>query len=345
MAIGGGLATQIGIVKESVVNTAVAVTAFNPLISSSLMQRIQTAQDMGLQAGQMVPFAARRIITGLDGGGDVQFNIASKAFGRWAQMGMGSTPTAAQISTSGAYTQFHSLGSADGVTFTIQHGIPSTDGTVNPFTFSGCKCTAWELAAAPGGLMTWKATIDFMTAAPTGSGALGLQTASYSADQNFGFNNVTVGTFSAMTIVSSLWTPTSPTSPGVVRNISLKGGQAKKVDRWQAGSQVKAEALGNAFIQPTGQLDIDYASNALYTKYAAGTSLGLQISATGAIIGTSGTNVATVQFTMPACVLEQGSAPVSNGPDVVTVSYPFSVLDDGTNGAMQCYIISTDAAV
>lgn len=344
MAIGSGLASQIGIVKESVVNTPVAVTVFNPFLSSTLMPRITEAMDMGLQAGQLAPFAARRIITGLDGGGDVMFNVASKGFGRWVQAALGSTPTATQISTSGAYTQFHTLGSADGTSWTIQIGNPEVGGTVDPLTFSGSKVTAWELAAAPGGLMTFKATVDSMNVQPTGAGALGLQTASYSVDQNFGFNQCAWSTFSAMTVVSSLWTPTTPTALKV-RNMSIKGGQPKKVDRWIAGSNTKDEALGNAFTIATGSIDIDYSSTTFQAAYLAGTTIGLQMSATGAIIGTSGTNVATVQCTMPAVKLEQGSAPQVSGPDVITVTYPFSIFDDGTNGSMQMYIISTDSVV
>lgn len=344
MTIGSALAAQVGIVKETTPGTPVAVTTFNPFLSETLLARITTAADMGLSAGVLDVYASRDVLTGLDGGGDVTFNVASKGFGRWVQAALGSSPTATQISTSGAYTQFHQLGSADGVAWTIQKGMPERGGTVDPLTFTGCKVTAWELTAAPGGLMTFKPTIDAMSVKPTGAGALGLQTASYSVDQNFGFNQCAWSTFSAMTVVSSLWTPTTPTALKV-RAMSIKGGQPKKTDSWLAGSTTKDEQLGNAFTQATGQIDIDYAATTFQTSYLARQSLGLQMSATGAIIGTSGTNVATVQVTMPAVMLEQGSTPVANGPDVITVSYPFTVRNDGTNGSMQVYIISTDAAI
>lgn len=344
MAIGSGLAAQIGIVKETTPGTPVAVTTFNAFLQESLLARIQTAADMGLSAGVLDIYAARDVLTGLDGGGDVTFNVASKGMGRWFQAAMGSSPTAAQISTSGAYTQFHNLGSADGVAWTIQKGMPEVGGTVDPLTFTGSKITAWEMACSPNGLMTFKATIDAMSVKPTGASALGLQTASYSVDQNFGFNQCAWSSFSAMTVVSSLWTPTSPAALKV-RAMSIKGGQPKKTDRWIAGSLTKDEQLGNGFTQATGQIDIDYASTTFQADYLARTSIGLQMSATGSIIGTSGTNVATVQVTMPAVMLEQGSTPVANGPDVITVSYPFTVRNDGTNGSMQIYLISTDAAV
>lgn len=342
--VGSGLAAQIGIVKESVVNTPVAVTAFNPFLSETLQARPNFAQDMGLAAGAFVPLAGRRILTSLDGGGDVTFNLASKGAGRWMQACMGSTPSATQISTSGVYAQIHNIGSPDGASYTIQKGMPEIGGTVDPLTFSGSKVTAWELSCAPNGLLQLKVTVDSMNVQPTGAGALGLQTASYPATSNWGFNNVTVQTFSAYTTVSGQLTPTTPASIGIVRNISLKGGQPKKTDRWQAGSVTKAEALINDWQIPTGQLDIDYASTALYADFVGNTSIGLAITATGPIIGTSGTNTALIQFVMPAVYLEQGSTPQAAGPDVITVSYPFSVLSDGTN-SMQCVIQSTDAAV
>lgn len=342
--IGSGLAAQIGIVAESTVNTPVAVTTFNPFISETLENQIMTAYDAGLCAGALDIPAARRQVTGNYGTGDVTFNVASKGFGRWAKAALGSSAVATQISTSGAYTQFHNLGSADGVSWTIQKGIPEVGGTVDPLTFSGCKITAWELACDANGLMTFKPTIFAQNVQPTGAGALGLQTASYSVAQNFGFQLCKWSTFSAMTVVSSLWTPTTPTALKV-RKMSIKGGQPKNTTRWIAGSQNPDEGLGNAFTLATGSIDIDYSSTAFYTAYAAGTSLGLQMSAVGSIIGTSGTNQATVQVTMPAITLEQGSTPKSSGPDIETVTYPFTVYNDGTNGSMQVYIVSTDAAL
>lgn len=344
MSVGGALANQLGIVKESAVNTPVAVTAFIRYLNATLQARITTAEDTGLSAGALDILASRRTIIGIDAGGDVTFNVPSKSFGRWMQSAMGSTPSATQISTSGVYTQFHNLGSADGVAHTVQIGNTETGGTVDPGTYGGCKTTAFEFSGQPGGLLMYKATLDAMSFAPTGAGALGLQTVSLAADQDFGFNQCAFGTFTAMTVVSNLWTPTSPTAIKV-RKFSLKGGTSKKVDRWIAGSSTKDEALTNDFTRPTGSIDIDYSSTTYQAAYLAGTTIGLQMTATGAIIGTSGTNTALVQITLPAIKLEQGSMPQASGPDVITVSYPFTAYNDGTNGSMQIYLQSTDAAV
>lgn len=344
MTIGSALNAQIGIIKETTPGTPLAVTTFNRIISESLRPRETTVVDQGL-TGNLDIGVSRRYIAGLDAGGDVNMNVSSNGMGRWFQMCLGSTPTATQISTTGTYTQFHNLGSSDGVKFTIQKGMPETGGTVDPETLAGCAVTGWELSGQAGGLLMLKATIDAMGYAAGGSGANAIQTRSLvTTDQNFSFNLCSWSSFAAMTVVSNLWTPTTPAAVKV-RNFSIKGAMPKKTDRWIAGSSTKDEQLVNGFAAITGTIDIDYSSTTYKTAYLAGTSLGLQMSGVGSVIGTSGTNHATVQCTLPAVTFEDGSTPVANGPDVITVSYPWTAYNDGTNGSIQIYLVSTDSAV
>jgi len=346
MAIGAGLAAQVGIANETVVNTPVAVTVFTEFDPGETLEaRPNFAQGTGLRAGGLTPRSARRILTGLDAGGDISFDVPNKGLGKWVQAMMGSYSTSAtQLSASAAWQQIHNLGSADGKSFTLQKGVPSIDGTVNPLTFGGCKLTSWELTSGPNSIAKLKCTVDAMSVQPTGAGALALQTASYSASTGmFAFHQLTVQTFSAYTVVSGLWTPTTPVSMGVVRNFSLKGGQPKETTRWQAGSTTKAEALVNDFQPITGQIDVDFASMALYNQFVANTGQGIVATFTGPIIASTFAN--TLQFIMPAAFLEQGSTPKVADNGVVTVQYPITALDDGTNGALQVQIISTDTTV
>jgi hypothetical protein len=124
-----------------------------------------------------------------------------------------------------------------------------------------------------------------------------------------------------------------------------QGWAAEDTTRWVAGTNFVDEPLGNDFNRPTGSIDIDYSATTYQAAMLAGTTMGLQMTATGAIIGTSGTNTAMVQITLPAIKLETGSTPQINGPDVITVSYPFTAYNDGTNGSIQIYLQSTDATV
>lgn len=347
MSLGAGLAAQIGIANEATPGTPVAVTTFTKFLPGETLQRRPTfTQGMGLGAGDLVPLAARRTETSHDGGGGLTFNVPTKGLGKWLQAMMGSySATATQIATSTAYQQIHNIGSADGKTFTLQKGVPSIDGAVNPLTFAGCKVIDWTLTSGPNAIATLALTIDAMDVQPTGAGALGLQAASFSASTaEFAFHQLAVSTFSAYTTTSGLWTPTSPTSPGVVRNVSLKGGQPKDATRWQAGSVIKAEALVNDFQTITGQIDIDFASMALYTQFAANTAIGLQLLFTGAAIAGS-SNSFQLGFTAPAVYLESGSTPQVASNGVVTVSYPITALQDASGNSLQAFVISSDTTV
>jgi hypothetical protein len=346
MAIGSGLAAQFGIANETVVNTPVAVTTFTEGDTEGVVARPNFTQGVGLAGGGLVPEAGRRLLTSMDGGGPFTFDIPNKGLGKWMQAMMGSYSTTATVLVGSAYQQIHNLGSTDGKTFTFQKGIPDIAGTVNPLTFGGCKLTDWTVSAAPNGRVNLQATIDAMSVAPTGAGALGLQTATYPAVGLFGFNNVTVSTFAAYTTVANLLTPTTPTAL-TVRNLTLKGGQPKDTTRWGSGSATKGEQLVNNFQPITGTIDVDFgvgaSSMAFYNQFVANTSIGIQVNVTGTLIG--GSNYNQLQFTMPACFLEAGSTPTVTGPGVVTVSYPFTALKDATGNALQVQIVSTDTTV
>lgn len=344
MGAGAGLAAQFGIANETVVNTPVAVTTFTEGSSEGVVARPNFAQGLGLAGGALVAEAARRALVSMDGGGPFTFDLPTKGLGKWMQAAMGSYTTTATMIAGSAFQQIHNLGVADGKTFTYQKGCPSIDGTVNPLTFGGCKLVDWTVTSAPNAIANIQATIDAMSVAPTGAGALALQSASYAATTAmYAFNQATVSTFAAYTTVSNLLTPTTPTAVPNVRNISIKGGQPKDVTRWVAGSTTKAEALVNDFQPITGQLDIDFASMALYNQFVANTSVGIQINFTGSLIG--GSNFFLLQFTMPACFLEAGSTPQVGGPGIITVSYPFTALRDSNGNALQVQIVSTDTTV
>lgn len=346
MALGSGLAGQFGIKTEVTPNTPVAVDLFTRFdAGETLERRPNYAQHVGLAAGALVPPSSGRVEVSHDAGGDVTFDAPMRGLGRYVQHMFGSTAVPTQILTTTAYRQIHNLGSSDGKTFTAQKGVPRTDGTVEPFTLSGCKITQWTLTAAPNAIVKLKVTIDAMDITTAAAGGVStLQTASYSLSPAlFAFNQLAVTLASAYTTVSGLWTPTAPAAAGVVRNFTLNGGQPKDTARWQAGSTVKAEALTADYQIPTGSVDVDFASRSLFDQFAGNGSTVLQAALTGPDAG--GGNLYTLLFTMPAVFLEQGSSPKVASNGVVTVTYPFSALADGSGNALQCEIISTDTTI
>ena len=133
---------------------------------------------------------------------------------------------------------------------------------------------------------------------------------------------------------SGEWSATSASRPGSRK--TPPGGLPR--------SQTKAEALVNNFQPITGQLDVDYADNSLYTPFSTNAATGLIISFVGGIAGRPSIHF-TLNLVMPAAFFESGSTPKVTGPGIVTVSYPFTALDDGTNGALQALFISTDTTI
>lgn len=135
-------------------------------------------------------------------------------------------------------------------------------------------------------------------------------------------------------------------SGAVVRNVSLKGSNPLKTDRFGAGTQTKAEQLENNFRDYTGQLDVEFSTRQFYDVYQGDGQFALALTFQNqqALIGTSG-NYPTLQFVLPACRLEDGVSPDVSGPDTVMQKLAFTALDDGTLGALQALYVSTDTVV
>lgn len=132
----------------------------------------------------------------------------------------------------------------------------------------------------------------------------------------------------------------------IVRNISLKGSNPLKTDRFGAGTQVKAEQLENNFRDITGSLDVEFTTRQFYDVYQGDgqVALALTFQNQQALIGTSG-NYPTLQFVLPAIRFEDGVSPDVSGPDTVMQKLAFTALDDGVLGALQALYVSTDTTV
>lgn len=343
MGVGSGLSSQIGIVTETTVGTAAAVTRFVEFDSESLSLTRHIAQGSGLRAGGLFERAARRVLVAREAKGDIQFDVTTNGMGLWLQHMLGSFSATATLVSGTAYQQIHNPGSLQGKTFTTQKGAPDTTGTSNPFTYPGCKITDWELTAAQHQQVKLKLTVDAMDEVPTTSGAFALQTASYGATTGlFTFKDAQVLSGGTVTTTSGVLTATG-TPVASVRSISIKGATPLKNDRFFAGSQTKAEHIENGFRQITGQLDLEFSTMANYTQYLADNSSVLQVNFVGPII--SGAVRAQLSFFFTAAKFEDGVSPNINGTEVLMTNVPFKALDDGVNGTMQCVYVSTDVAV
>src|SRR6185437_9278628 len=136
--------------------------------SETLALKKNTVQGQGLHgASGTLPLydrALRRVLTTYEGGGNIVMDLPGNQLGFWLQAMIGSygqtNATPAQISTSGVYTQVHQPGSLQGKSFTVQVGVPATDGTVEPKTHVGCKVESWEISVEVNQIAQLELTLD-----------------------------------------------------------------------------------------------------------------------------------------------------------------------------------------
>lgn len=141
MSVGSGISGQLGLKEESTWATAVTVDRFYELLSEDIGYDIARIESEGIRADQ-------RVIRSDDWGpgtkrvaGKIELELSTKNMALLFKHAMGSIAT----SGSNPYTHACTPGSLTGKGLTIQAGRPSSDGTVQPFTWNGCKITSWEL--------------------------------------------------------------------------------------------------------------------------------------------------------------------------------------------------------
>ena len=342
MATGTGLDAQLGIVAETTVGTAVTVTRFLEFNSESLAHESIWSEPSGLRVGRKFKREGRLRRTGVGALGSFSLNHATRGMGLLWKYALGSTATAAQITTTTAYKQVHQPAGFVGKSLTIQVGRPEPDGTVQPFTYRGCKVTGWEFSVSDGEVATMSFDVDGWNEATDTA----LATASFTAAEEFGFEQATVfklgGTASTTSSVVSVATGVQVTA--VINGITISGSTPMKTDRRGLGNAgVKKEQLENDIPTITGTLDAEFDKAELYDLYTNQTAVALQLSLIGSAIGVSGEND-TLDIILPA-VRFKGAAPAVDGPDVVSASIDFEVYDDEVNAPIQVTIISADTAI
>lgn len=342
MAIGSGLSSQVGIGQEVTVGTAVTVNRFLEFDSESINYTKNTLQGVGLHAGGQYNRAARRVVSTVDAGGDL--NLEMSWFNQlllWKHaLGVATGPT---VVTGTAFKTVFTSGPLTGLGLTLQKGVPQTDGTVQPFTFSGGKVTGFKVSCSTSQIAMLNPTFNFFNV----DTATALAAASYPAGNGvFSFKDATLkigGTASTVGGITSISGGSNIVS--LVNSFELDLSNPMKTDRYGLGhGGVKAEPIENDYRTPTGTLGSEFTSRAeLWDLFKADTTTALQVTFVGPQIATTGSNY-TVDIVLPAVKVDTGEISVG-GPDVVPLSAGFTVLDDGTNNPVQVTITSTDSTL
>lgn len=342
MATRSGLDAQVGFAAETTVGTGVTVTRFVEFDNEDFSYGPTWLEGEGLRAGGKYKRDSRVSVVRKDVNGKLDFKLPTKGIGLLVKQMIGSSATAAQIASTTAYKQLHTPGTRYGLSATIQVGRPEPGtGTVQPFTYNGCKCTGWEFSVADGAHAMLSTTWDGWNETT----ATALATASYTSGNalfNFSHAALTLGG-TATTGSGEISVSGSTAVAAVVNSVTIRGEAPMKVDRYGIGNAgIKSEQIENDYPTVTGSIDAEFAKVELYDVFKASTSTTLQLNMSQGDAGTS--NPFAFNWILPACRFKT-MAPSVNGPDLVRATAEFEVYDDGTNSPFQIKIVSTDTAI
>lgn len=263
-----GLDAQLGVAEEVTVGTYVAPTRYVDFLSESLSLDVDRIESEGIRAGRRVLDAADWAPGAKTVSGDVSFNARTRDLGLWLKHAFGG------VSTSGAgpYTHTFTPGDLFGKGLTVQVGRPDASGTVQPFSYLGCKVSSLTLSTSVGELVEVSASLigrDESTAQALG-------TAAYTASSTL------------WTFVHGALTIGGTATPVESLELSIENGLQDS--RHRLGSDVSTEQREEAKRNITLSAEVDFTNLTHYNRLASG--------ATAAVVlaFTSGSD--TLTFTM-----------------------------------------------
>lgn len=343
--IPSGLGATLGIVQEGTVGTAQTVTRWIPFDRESLSLKKITAQSTGLHQG-LYQQTNRRAYVAHTVDGTIDLDVTDRQMGLLLKNMIGGTGTAASVG-GGAYLSTQAPGDTAGMSMTVQKGVPETitgPGTIQAFTYNGCKVKDWTLSVQRSGLGKLSLTLD----AWNESTVVAYAAPSFVAGNVMSFLQGSVklgGTASTTGGITTITAGAAPT--GVISQITIKGTNALDDARFTIGSDTKKEQYSNGFRAVTGTMDIEFSNltdyyNTFSSTAGLETATALEFDFLGASIG--GGNSAFLKTVLPYIYYD--AAPVViEGPQTIIVKTAFTALDNMVDNVIQFQYQSLDSAI
>lgn len=310
MAIPSGLDAQVGFGEEQTYGTYEAPDRFLEFVSEGLALTIERIESSALRVGSRVQRSTRWEPNRKGAAGDVSFEVANKGFGLLFKHMLGAAATSQPDDSGSPNTYLHTftLGNLDDSSLTVQVGKPDVGGTVRPFSYLGCKVASWELSCDVDGLLMLNLSFDGQDEDLSES----LESASFpSDDEVYSFTSAVLELGGEEVHVNSF---------------SISGDNGLATDRYfLRGNSLKKEQLQAGILELTGSLEAEFEDLDLYNKFVNGTVGALTATFTGSLIEDTFSNQLTV--TLPAVRVE-GETPTVGGPEILTQSLEFKVLDN-----------------
>jgi hypothetical protein len=361
MAVASGIGGQIVATSEATYGVAPSLASARSyeFKNETLEMKKKTVQGEGLHAGGLYSRTKRRVLVNYDVAGNIVMDCPTRQLAFWIQYMLGSfgeaNATPAEIGTTGIYKSIHQPGSTFGYSFTVQKGVPTADnGTVEPFSYVGCKLSGWEIKVSKGGLAELTLNVDGRNELagagnndPLNASVPALATfavpTSGQGENVFHFREATLFSGGTPTLTSGVVSLASSTAVSNVTDVSFKHDFKLDNERIFLGSNgFKAQQIENGFRALTGSMMMEWlSSEAMYEAFSADTTTSLELTFTGPTVSTSNY---LLDIIIPNIKLD-GEPPKINGPAVVTQTLPFTGLDDESTTPLQITYQSEDAAI
>jgi hypothetical protein len=357
--VGSGLSSQILVKDEATWGVAPSLTSGADSFefkSDTMELKKTTVVGEGLAPTFVFHRAKRRVLTNYDCNGDLSMELPTRNLGFWLRHMVGDfTETPTQILTSGVYkTVFQPKSSFFGHSFCMQKGVPTADNaTVEPFTYTGCKLTGWEIGVATGAIATFTLHIDARNElAGAGNGdplngsvpslATWTPTTSGLGMSVWHFREATLNYGGTPTLTSGVVSLSGTTAAAAVRDVSIAHSTSLDSNRvFVGGNGFKSEQIENGYRTLNGSFTADfYSSEAYYNAFAADTTTSLELVFTGPTV--SGQTY-LLDIIIPNIKLD-GESPKVPGPSVIQQAVSFTGYDDETTTPLQITYQSEDVS-
>lgn len=329
MAIGSGLGSSIGLAPEVTYGTYVAPTKFIEG-TCQLNREISTYQGGGMAAGQTVQRGARRKVASERVSGTLDVGVQAAGLGNLLSGLMGTSNITTPSGGTTSRLQTHTLGDITGKAFTIQAGVPQVSGTVVPYTFLGGQITGAEFSCETGGGLTAKFNIAAQKAVT--SQTLAAPSYPNANDFHFAIASLKLGTLGAETPVDGV----KSVSVQIERPLHDGG-------PYMGGGGFRSRGVQNDWTKISGSISADFLDKTQFAdRFLNDQSCSLVWEFLGPVL--ESTIRETFRIKIPLVFFE-GDLPSASGPDVVSTSFKFTGLYDGTNSAVTIEYQNTETAL
>lgn len=297
MALGSGLAAQVGYASETQYGLATTVTRFHPLVDEGIANEIERIESAGIVAGARVLRSPQWKPGNQSVGGDLGMELYEQGMGILFEHMLGSVTSSA---TGGVATHTFTPGDLTSKSLTIQVGRPTVAGTVIPYTSAGCKISEWELAVEAGSA----ATLGLTVLAKSQTDQIALASATYLTGALAPF----VYTEGGISVSGSTVK---------VRSLTISGNNSLADDRRNVGDPTIDEPLEAELREYTGTMTMEFSGTSQYDRYIAGLEVPVVLSLSAG---------ADAQATITLNARFDGETPAVSGKELIVHNVPFKAV-------------------